>query len=418
MLSLDRWRTWRAEHPLSDSDALAVVIIFATTMALFYAWAGQSQANADGFFALAQSFLHGHLTIDGSRPWIEVAAGPGPGLWYLPFPPVPSVVLMPIVALFGTDWIDTSGTTAFVGGINIILIWLLLRRLSLTRGQAAWLTAAFALGSEFTYVAQVGGIHHWVQALGLMFALAALTLAVRQQWPLWAGFLLLLAAGCRPTFLLAAPAYLWLYMADAPRREWRGHWKIWADRVAQFCIGAIPVGLGLLAYNLARFGSAFEFGYDRIVSQTNGASVLSEPWYTHGIESITYIPRGLFTMLLRGPNYSDAFPYVQPSWAGASILLTMPVLFFLGRATWHDRLIAIGWLGLTLPLLADLMHGNPGYAQFGYRFFLDGLPFAWLLLALVVRRHGLTTGMKGAIIAGIAVYGYAILCISAGFMSS
>jgi hypothetical protein len=207
-------------------------------------------------------------------------------------------------------------------------------------------------------------------------------------------------------------------MGDAPLREWRAHWRIWADRAVQFCVGAIPVGLVLLAYNLARFGSVFEFGYDRIVSQTNGASVLSEPWYTQGIESIAYIPRGLFTMFLRGPNYSDSFPYIQPSWAGASILLTMPILFFLGRALWRDRMIAAGWLGLSLPLLVDLMHGNPGYAQFGYRFFLDGLPFAWLLLALAVRRNGLTRGMKLAIITGIAIYGYALWCVSAGFMSS
>jgi len=403
---------------LSDHQLeLGAVVAFALAMIVIYAWTGPGQHDTDGFFLLAQSFLHGHLSIDGSRPWIEVVPAGG-GRWYLPFPPVPAVVLTPIVALFGTEWIDTSGVCAFVGGLNILLIWALLRRLGLKIPQAIWLTAAFALGSEATYVMATGGVHHWVQTLGLMFALAALVLAVRQQAPYLAGVCLLLAAGCRPPFLLATPAYLWLYMGEDSWRDWRARGRAWFDRAFFFAGGAVPIGLFLLAYNIARFGTPWEFGYDRIVGMTNGASVLSESWYAKGIESITYIPRGLFTMFLRTFNYTDAFPWLQPSWAGASILLTMPVLFYLGRALFRDRLVFIGWLGMTLPLILDLMHGNPGYAQFGYRFFLDGLPFAWLLLAVVARRQGVTRGMKLAIEAGIFVYAYGLWCVAANFMTS
>jgi hypothetical protein len=64
------------------------------------------------------------------------------------------------------------------------------------------------------------------------------------------------------------------------------------------------------------------------------------------------------------------------------------------------------------------MHGLPGYAQFGYRFFLDGLPFAWLLLALVVARYGLTIRMRLALLVGIAVNAYSLWAVTTGFVSS
>ena len=264
------------------------------------------------------------------------------------------------------------------------------------------------------YVVATGGVHHWVETLGLMFALAALIPAVRQQAPLLAGALLLMAAGCRPTFLLAAPAYMLLYLGSSSLSQWR----IWSRRMVWFVVGAIPVGLALLAYNFARFGTLFEFGYNRIVSMTDGSSVLSESWYQNGIVSVTYLARGLFTMLLRGFDFNETFPWVQPTWAGTSILLTMPVLFYLGKALWRDRLIFAGWIGMSLPLALDLMHGNPGYAQFGYRFFLDGMPFAWLLLALVVRRQDMTRGMMLAIIAGVAINAYGVWCVTTGFVTS
>jgi hypothetical protein len=95
----------------------------------------------------------------------------------------------------------------------------------------------------------------------------------------------------------------------------------------------------------------------------------------------------------------------------------MPFLVYLGRAVWKSPLIFVGWLGL-LPLVMDLMHGNPGYAQFGYRFILDGMPFIWMLLAMVVARNGLTRGFVAAVGVGIFVNAYGLACISAGFMGS
>jgi len=414
---------------------LTLVALFASCFVL-YAWIGPVQADADGWFPLATSLLHGHVWIDGSRPWIEMVPA-GSGYYYLPFPPIPAVVLVPIVAAFGERISDTNGVSALVGAIDVLLVVTMLRGLRLGRIETLVLALGFAFGSEVFYVAATGGVHHWTEMLTVMFMLAAVNLALRGR-NLWlVGVLFGLAVGCRPVVLLAAPAFLvlcwrfggWPAADAAPDTATSGSPAVsraasalasslrsanWLG-IAALVLGALTVGIWLAWFNVTRFGSPTEFGYDLIRGQ-DGSSVLSEPWYANGIVSPLYLARGLYTMFLRGWEFNEAFPWVQPTWAGCSVLLTTPILLFLTRCRWRDPLVLAGWLGLALPVTLDLMHGNPGYAQFGYRFILDGLPFAWLLLGLLVARNGLTRGLVAAVIVGTAVNAYGLACISAGFV--
>jgi hypothetical protein len=411
-----------------------------------YAWIGPNQNETDGWFPLASSLLHGHFWIDGSRPWIELVPGAN-GVFYLPFPPIPAVVLMPIVAVLGEGFSDTSGVSALAGAINVLLVLALLRGLRLRLRDALVLTLAFGFGSEAFYVAATGGVHLWTETLAVTFILAALNLALRGRWPWVAGLLLGLAVGCRPTVLLTGPAFVvlfwraegWLSRGETatdttspdspatnraglaarleaawPRIETLLRRADWAG-IASLTLGALLVGIWLALFNVVRFGSPLEFGYD-LIRGPDGSSVLSEAWYSQGIVSPFYLARGLFTMVLRGWDFNENFPWAQPNWAGCSIFFTTPILVFLARARWRDPLVLAGWLGLVLPVTLDLMHGNPGYAQFGYRFILDGLPFAWLLLGLVVARRGLSRGMVAAVAAGAAINVYGLACLSAGFV--
>jgi len=59
----------------------------------------------------------------------------------------------------------------------------------------------------------------------------------------------------------------------------------------------------------------------------------------------------------------------------------------LGLATLCCAALALGlWLlSPALVMLPNLMHGNPGFQQVGYRFILDALPVLWLMLGLAFR---------------------------------
>jgi hypothetical protein len=165
------------------------------------------------------------------------------------------------------------------------------------------------------------------------------------------------------------------------------------------------------AYNLARFGSPVDFGYTRI------PGVLEEPWYAQGILSVEYIPRHLHLIFMRGFDYVDAFPWFRPNWSGASLVLTTPILLWLVKARSATPLIAYGWIAVALGLLPDLLHGAPGFAQFGYRFILDVLPIMLLMLGWIFRdRIGLEARIAIAI--GIVVNAYGVWAVTvAGFVS-
>jgi hypothetical protein len=394
--------------------AAVVVVVFA-----IYVWTGVPD-NTGAFAALADGFLHGHLYIDRDMPWLElVPVAPGSHQWYVPLPPVPAVLLVPFVAVLGQSF-DVGMVVAFGGALSVVLLWTLLAEMGVPARVQPWLAVAFGLSSALWWVAGTAGTHHEAQVAGVVFALAALNLAVRDRWPLLAGLFLGLAAGSRLPVGLTLPIYaaffggLALFRGedDGARRL---HVRLARPRrEAVVRVGWLLVGLALVAvpvalYNLARFGSPFDFGYTRIPSSFG--MILDEPWYTHGLNSIEYIPRNLHAMFIRGFDYVDAFPWFRPNWTGMSLLLTTPILLWLAKARAWTTLVVVGWLAAVLGILPDVTHGGVGWAQFGYRRILDVAPVLFLMLGWVFRR-GMSLEAKAAIVIGVAVNAYGIWAIT------
>jgi hypothetical protein len=105
-------------------------------------------------------------------------------------------------------------------------------------------------------------------------------------------------------------------------------------------------------------------------------------------------------MLLRGTDWRESFPWFRADLGGTSVMLTMPILWWVFGA--RGRLALLTGLCVVLVLIPDLLHGNPGFAQVGYRFILDALPLLWLLLGLALR-EGLPRPAAAALVAGMAV---------------
>jgi hypothetical protein len=245
-----------------------------------------------------------------------------------------------------------------------------------------------------------GGQHLAPQLLAASCLLGSIVLALDRRLPLVAGLLLGAGAASRLPVGLALPLLLYLYRGEGQRAAW-------AKVVVGLAIPAALVG----AYNLARFGSPFEFGYG-LIQNVDGESVLDEPWYEHGIVSWRYIPGGLYAMLFRGLEWQDEFPWVVPGFVGASVLLTMPVLWWVFEA--RGRLALVAGLTAALILLPDLAHGNPGFAQLGYRYIVDALPVLWLMLGLAFRDR-LTRAGTMAMLAGGAVMWWLCMVIWLGY---
>ena len=332
---------------------------------------GPNGSGGDEYIPLANALLHGQILV-GARPWVELV--PLSNGWAVPFPPAPAIFYLPLVALTNpqswSDELSVSVMPALVGGGSVGLAYLMLReRLRLGQQAALWITAGFAT-TTLWWVAGMGGTHHMAQVSAVFFSLLALYLALGQRLPVLGGLCFALAVGSRLPVGLSFPVFLYLY-----RRQW------W-----QFLLGTVPIAVAIAAYNVARFGSPLDFGYARIPSGADRL-VTDEPWYNHGLESVLYIPNGLNTMLLSGFS-------MRPSWAGASLALTAPFLFW--SITARGRLAIAAGISAALVLLVDLMHGNSGFAQFGYRFVLDAVPILLLLIGLGSRER-LPLGLRPAV---------------------
>ena len=84
------------------------VAIGATALIAYWLVGFPSGARSPDFVLLADAFLHGRTWIDPDtihRPWDRIDVD---GRTYLPFGPLPALVLMPLVALFGADGVSPA----------------------------------------------------------------------------------------------------------------------------------------------------------------------------------------------------------------------------------------------------------------------------------------------------------------------
>jgi hypothetical protein len=295
--------------------------------------------------------------------------------------------------------IDTNLLAALFGGLSVFLVWELLGRLGVERRARVGLTVGWGFGSQVLWIAAEGGQHQAPQIAAAALLLASLVLGVERRAPMLAGLLLAGAAAARLPVGLALPVFIYMYrprvsVATEGRPAGRAHAWLgpWLPFVVAMCI---PLGLMAL-YNLARFGSPVEFGYG-LIRDVQGRWLLDEPWYQHGMVSIAYLPRQIHSMLLRGLEWQEDFPWVYANLSGTSVLLTMPILWWVFGA--RGRLALATGLSTVLVLIPILLHGNP-IAGVGYRYILDALPLLWLLLGLSLR-DGIPRPASAALIAGV-----------------
>jgi hypothetical protein len=363
------------------------------------------------FVHLAESFLSGQLSVVGNRPPGNNDWALYNGTWYVTFPPFPALVILPVVAIWGTATRDAL-FWALLAGLAPTFLFVLLRRLS-EQGESTrsnrenlLLTGLFAFGTVYFFVAVQGTVWFAAQVVASALIVLFLLFSLKAEHPLLAGAALGALWTTRPPTLLIAP----LFLIEALRRyrrpategafEARGqdatahplmqalHWVRGADPVpvlraiALFSAPAL-LALGIqLWLNAARFDDPFSFGYEYLQIRWKARI---DTW---GLFSYHYFSKNLAVFAASLPWFYEAAPHVKISLHGLALWFTTPNLFWL---LWPARLDArlVGLYGSALLIaLLDLCYQNSGWIQFGYRFALDYMPLLFVLLALGGRRFG------------------------------
>jgi hypothetical protein len=437
--------------------------LFVVALAVYIASNPERADFYDHFVWQADAFLQGRAEIaypvsEGAHrnDYFQDVLPVSPGRAQIPFPPLPALVLLPFVAVFG---LDTNGAmvAAFLGALNVALCWLMLLGVTQRRSAALLATVFYGFGTVAWYAAMLGSTWFLAHVLASSLLFVAISLAVRADpaavWEavslrrrragapgdvvtgagsaldpvrredgfgrqLVTGVVFGLAGLARLTVLLGAPFFVLVGSGGSTLR-----------RALAAGAGALLPVLLLLTYNVATTGSAFHPAYQYLyeVEYRPRPELVNPAW---GIEDIRYVPQNAVIMLAWPPELpllddpacagrgvslgallDRECPPVRPDPLGMSLLLVSPGYLLAVPVLlrwWRRRLVAGAGLAVLAIALIDLMHFSQGWVQFGYRFSNDLAPFATILVALGIARRGIGWLSLGLVALSVAVNAWGV----------
>lgn len=365
------------------SISVLIFVFFACLYVLSSRLLGRTETPPHAYFNwLADSFLHGRLDIVGQPSSLDLTFVDG--RWYVPFPPLPAILMLPFVAASGPDGVNTVFFANLIGALNVTLVFLILEALEarkwirLGSNQNLWLTALFGLGSVHWSVATIGSVWFVSQVCAVAFMALSVWIAVARGRLFWATVALALATLTRPHLAFGAPLLISIQL------------QIWRDGgmdrnrrrlvilAANVMVPLLLSALLLMAYNQIRFGNPLDAGY----LEANCSPYLKADLKKYGQFHIHFVPRNLAVMLFGMPDWNFARGFPVPNPIGMSLLLTTPAFFLLGRAISRSTLSMGAWVTTGFILVPLLSYYNTGWAQFGYRFSLDFMVPLMILLGI------------------------------------
>lgn len=339
-------------------------MLFGGTLLSYNCW--------DSYSLQAMSWLSGRLDMGKNYEWLELAVYNGK--YYLSFPPLPSVVMLPFVLLFG-EKTPSNLVSALYGIFTAMIAYKILKKAGMKRGGAVFFAIAYVWGSNMLWLSTSGGV--WFLAQGLnMLLLTACVYFAQQKMQMAAYAMAALAVGCRPfSVCMFLPLMAYFYMADKDRPM--------ADRIGgQIRPLIIPAFIALcyMLYNYVRFGNVLEFGHNYLPEFTESEK---------GQFSLSYILPNLYNLLLRPVTLRADLTLEYPLFDGFMFYIANPMFLIWFAAVVKDvrqkRLDAVR-LCIVIAILAELLllcaHKTLGGWQFGARYTVDMLPMALMYLLL------------------------------------
>ena len=371
-----------------------VGLALASLAALVYWFSARDfDSGRQDFFLLADAFLHGRTWLASPPGPHDVIAG-GDGKWYVPFAPFPAVAFMPLVALIGPETATDveTGINALLAAGTVGLTWVLAGRLGVAPlRDRFWLALLLGFSTAIWWVTARGGVWHSGQLIATLLTLGCLIELWGRQRPVLIGLLAGAAFLTRAPLAFAVPFYMLMlepgrahraavtaggYVRSTLARRSVDQWLLLG-------LATLPAIGFFLWYNAARFGDPLESGY-RLASLPGWLAARREV----GLFSTQHIGMNVDLLVFKLPERIPQFPYLKPDGLGMSVLFTSPGLLLALRAPW--QLPRAWWLlgAAVAVLIPTLLYYGGGWLQYGYRYFLDSIPFVVALVGLAVARHG------------------------------
>lgn len=326
------------------------------------------------FVKLTQSFLKNDLFLSP----INLPAGDFVdynGKQYLFFGPIPSVILIPFVAVFGENFPQMFLSFASII-ITFAVIFQLCKKLNFKNDDALWLAIFFEFGTVLYFVSLVNISAYVVQATAMVFVvLSVLEYFGKRRW-LIIGILVALAGTTRVT-LFGLSVFFLLELLKTRKTP------LFAKSLTFFIVPLLISIILLGFYNFKRFNSFFDTGYTRNVTVLNRFG--RDP--SASFFGLIHIPANLYAEFLMGPEpvknshyeFVFEFPYLKANGFGLAIWFTSPLFLFLLKAKRKSYFYS-ALIGIVVLAIPSLVYFGIGVSQFGYRYSLDFIPLLFLIL--------------------------------------
>ena len=371
------------------------LVVFAAAIgvySLIYLFSDGFSINAhnwwNNYSRQAYSWLNGRLDLPENRPYLEIAMFNG--RYYISFPPFPSVVLLPFVALFGYNTPDHFIAFGFAL-LSTMFAYKIAATLLKDKKYAIFFSLFLVLGTNYLHISLWGSVWYLAQNMAFAFTLMAFYFALseKKNHSILSLFFMCAAMGCRPFNALYLPVLLWLLY----RREGDSTPQF-VKKLLVYAIPAIMLGAFFMWLNYARFGSIFEFGHNYLPEFTIDPD---------GQFHFSRVPRNLQMMFFErdiAHGILNGFPFVGQVgfafWLASPIVISFVVYLVIWVMKMRDpneenraENDPIVWLILVLVVLhlfAFSFHRTLGGRQFGSRYAADSLPAIFLGLMLILSK--------------------------------
>ena len=361
-------RNTRLKRRMGIALALLCILLFAALHGL-QGTSPLEPSPYNSYTLQALRWRQGAAALEKDVPHLELAIYKGQ--YFVSFPPVPGIPVFFLTFLFSENVPDALLTELYLMGACLLFYGFLARRFAPLASML--ISFLFCFASSITPIAANGAVWYQAQALGFL-CIAAAVFLMDKDCPTPALFLYALSVGCRPFHVLYAVPLFALYCLRQPslkaciRKLWPG-----------VALGLI-VAASYALYNYVRFDDPLEFGHNHLPEFSfQGGTQFS---FAHIIKNArTFLFSLPFEQTGTGALGFKAFGFSLFLANPALLFLLVSALYTLARRHFTLRHAAV-FAPFILHTLLLLSHRTVGGFQWGARYFIDCIPYAFLFLAL------------------------------------
>lgn len=348
---------------------LCLVITFYFILRCFTGFWPTSQNPYNSYVLQASSWLQGRLDLGQNYTYLELAVLNGK--YFVSFPPFPSMLLLPFVAVFGTDVKD--GILAVVSTlVGAVYVYRLIKHYVENENYCILLATFVMIGQNLVFVSVNSYVWFIAQNLCFTFSVMAVYYAVKGKslvsFLLWA-----FSIGCRPFQVVYFPLLLLLMYQREKEVEQKVEFIGWMKKLLIALIPTIVVAIIYMSLNYARFGSITEFGHNFLPEHLNSEK---------GQFSIDYIFAN-FPKLFYIPEFGENGIWQIPKFNGMNVFLVIPIyayfviefVRYIVREKKIDGILVLYVALAIIHIISILAHNTLGGWHFGNRYFIDLVPF-------------------------------------------